>query len=235
MDGYTLGALFARGGSKRVPRKNLRLLAGKPLIAHSIEAAKKTSSIDRVVLSTDDLEIADVGRKYGAEVPFIRPAELASDEASEWLSWQHMIQTLRKEPDSKDIRVFVCIPLTSPLRAVEDLENCINAFKNSDADVVISVKVAETNPYYNMVTLDENNVARQVIQSEQGAYRRGMYPEVFDMTTVAYVANPDFVLSSTSPFCGKVKAVKIPVERTLDIDTELDFKFAQFILENQSS
>jgi N,N'-diacetyl-8-epilegionaminate cytidylyltransferase len=230
-DKYTLGALFARGGSKRVPHKNLRPLAGKPLIAHSIDAARQSSLIDRVVLSTDDEEIAAAGRRFGAEVPFMRPAELAGDSSSEWMAWQHMIRTLHEEAKDAEIEAFVCIPLTSPLRSVEDIDACIRVYREGGADVVITVKAAETNPYYNMVVLDDSGFARQVIETKKGAYRRDMYPEVFDMTTVAYVANPDFVLNSVSPFEGRVKAVVIPTERALDIDTELDFKFAEFILQ----
>lgn len=234
MTTYTLGALFARGGSKRVPRKNLRLLAGKPLIAHAIEVALQSSLIDRVVLSTDDEEIAGVGREYGAEVPFMRPASLAEDSSSEWMAWRHMIRTLENENSGDGIGKFVCLPLTSPLRQREDVEQCIRVYDEGGADVVITVKTAETNPYYNMVVLDEKGFARQVIETEKGPYRRDMYPEVFDMSTVAYVANPEFILNSVSPFEGRVRAVQIPAERALDIDTELDFKLAEFILEQQA-
>jgi len=229
---HVMGAIFARGGSKRVPGKNLRLLAGKPLIAHAIAIGLESELIDQVIVSTDDPEIAQVSRQYGAEVPFMRPADLASDNASEWHAWQHAILTLQQKQDQPDIDVFVCIPTTSPLRSISDVDTCIHALLNSDADIVITVSPAEKNPYYNMVVLDENGFARQVIESDTHVYRRDSYPTVYDMTTVAYVARPEFILNSVSPFSGKVKAVSIPSERALDIDTELDFKFAEFILEN---
>jgi N,N'-diacetyl-8-epilegionaminate cytidylyltransferase len=229
-----ISAIFARGGSKRVPRKNLRILNGKPLIAYAIEIAKKSQLIDRVVVSTDDLEIAEVAREFGAEVPFMRPLELADDEASEWMAWQHAIQILRAEGGPSAIDIFVCIPITSPLRIVEDVDQCINAYMESNStDVVITVRSAENNPYYNMVIVNEEGYAQQVIQSEARSYRRTSYPTVYDMTTVAYVANPDFVMNSVSPFEGRVKAVHIPSERALDIDTELDFKFAEFLINNK--
>lgn len=230
MKPYVLGAIFARGGSKRVPGKNLRSLAGKPLIAHAIDTGHQSEWIDRVIVSTDDDEIAKVSRQYGADVPFMRPAELASDQASEWHAWQHAINTLQSQKDSPALDVFVCIPTTSPLRSVADVDLCIQTFIDSDVDIVITASPAEKNPYYNMIVMDEHGLARQVIESETSVYRREAYPAVYDMTTVAYVARPDFVLNSVSPFSGKVKAVLIPPERALDIDTELDFKFAEFIL-----
>lgn len=230
-----IGAVFARGGSKRVPRKNLRPLAGKPLIAHAIEAGLASRYIGRLIVSTDDPEIAEVARRYGAETPFVRPPELASDDASEWLSWQHAIRFVQAEDKSPGLDVFVCIPTTSPLRWVEDIDLCIQALMGGDADVVITVKDAEHNPYYNMVQLGTDGFASQVIQSSQTLYRRGAYPTVYDMTTVAYAARPEFVLNSVNPFSGKVKAVKVPAERALDIDTELDMKFAEFLVAQQAT
>jgi len=230
-----IGAVFARGGSKRVPRKNLRLLAGKPLIAHAIETGLASRYISRVIVSTDDAEIAEIARNHGAETPFMRPPELASDDASEWLSWQHAIRFVQEESRDCHLDVFVCIPTTSPLRWVEDVDLCIETLIGSDADVVITVKNAEHNPYYNMIQLDTDGFARQVIQSSQTLYRRSAYPTVYDMTTVAYAARPDFVLNSVNPFSGKVKAVKVPAERALDIDTELDMKFAEFLVAQQAT
>lgn len=235
MKEHVLGSIFARGGSKRIPRKNLLSLAGKPLIAHAIETGLQSGLIDQVIVSTDDREIAEVARQYGAEVPFLRPAELASDEASEWLAWQHAIKTMQAREGQPEIAAFVCLPTTAPLRNVEDVDLCVQTLLDSDADVVVTVQTAEHNPYYNMVLSDAQGYVRQVIQSESAVYRRGAYPTVYSMTTVAYAARPDFVLHSVSPFTGKVKAVCIPAERALDIDTELDFKFAEFMFKNRST
>ena len=227
----TLAVIPARGGSKGLPGKNVRLLAGRPLIAYAIETALASKLIDRVIVSTDDPEIARIARAYGAEVPFMRPQELALDDSPEWLVWRHAIQTLGAYENGLVMDVFVCIPPTSPLRAVEDVDACINALLGSDADIVITIKKAGRNPYFNMVLLDEKNVARLVMPSEQIIYGRQGAPPVFDMTTVAYVARPQFILNAKSIFEGKVKAVLIPEERALDIDTELDFKFAEFLIE----
>jgi len=232
MKPYIVGFIFARGGSKGVPYKNISLLAGKPLIAYAIEKALASALIDRVIVSTDDTEIADVSLKYGAEVPFIRPQELASDDAPEWLAWQHAIRTIRSAKGEPKIDVFVSIPPTSPLRAVEDIDNCIQVFIESDADIVITVKPAERNPWFNMVVLDKTGYARIVIPQSRTINRRQDAPCVYDMTTVAYAARPEFVLSANSLFEGKVKTVLVPAERALDIDTELDLKVAEFLLSN---
>lgn len=230
MKPYIVGFIFARGGSKGLPRKNIRPLAGKPLIAYAIETALASELIDRVIVSTDDKEIADVAQQYGAEVPFMRPQELARDDSPEWLAWQHAIRILEAIEDEPKMNVFVCVPPTSPLRAVEDVDACIQTLLESDADLVITVKPAERNPYFNMVVLDEAGYARLVIPPDQTTHRRQAALSVYDMTTVAYVARPEFVLSASSMFEGKIKAVIMPAERAVDIDTELDFKFAEFLL-----
>lgn len=231
MKPYIVGFIFARGGSKGVPRKNIRLLAGKPLIAHAIETALASKMIDRVIVSTDDIEIVRIAQEFGAEVPFIRPIELSQDDSPEWLAWQHAIREFEATEGNRDMDVFVCIPPTSPLRSVEDVEMCIRLLLESDADIIVTVKPAERSPYFNMVFLDEQSNAGLVIPPDEYIHHRQSAPAVYDMTTVAYVARPEFVLTKNSTFDGKVKAVLIPTERAVDIDTEIDFKIAEFLLE----
>ena len=228
--GDFLAVIPARGGSKGVPRKNIKLLAGKPLIAYAIETALGSKLIDRVIVSTDDAEIAKTARRYGAEVPFMRPEELAQDDSPEWLTWQHAIRTLQEMESRTKIEVFICVPPTSPLRAVEDVNACIRTLVESDADLVIAVKHAERSPYFNMIVLDDAGYARLVIPPEMAVFRRQDAPRVYDVTTVAYAARPEFVLNANSVFEGKVRTVVVPAERAVDIDTELDLKFAEFLL-----
>ena len=223
---FIVAGIFARGGSKGLPGKNIRALAGKPLIAHAIETARKSALIDRVFVSTDDREIADVAARHGAEVPFMRPAELAQDDSPEWLAWQHAIRTL-DDGRTPAWDAFVCVPTTAPLRGVEDVDGCIDALLQSEADIAIAVRVAERSPYFNMVTLDSENYARLVIPPAGKIARRQDAPVVYDITTVAYVARPAFVLAAGSMFEGRVKAVVVPSERALDIDTEFDFRMAE--------
>jgi CMP-N-acetylneuraminic acid synthetase len=210
--------VFARGGSKGLPRKNLLSLAGKPLIVHSIDVALALPRVRKVVVSTDDLEIAAVARQAGADVPFMRPAELATDTASEWLAWQHAIQTLRAAGEKID--VLLSLPATAPLRTPADVNCCLDAFFNTSTDLVITVREAERNPYFNMVRSEPDGTMRLVMES-QFRWRQDA-PVMYDMTTVAYVARADFVLKAKWHFDGRVRAVQIPSERALDIDTEFD-------------
>ncbi|MFH1310454.1 MAG: acylneuraminate cytidylyltransferase family protein [Candidatus Omnitrophota bacterium] len=230
MKPYTAGFIFARGGSKGIKKKNIRLLAGKPLIAYAIETAKQSTLIDRVIVSTEDEEIARVALEFGAEVPFMRPVELAQDDTPCILAWKHAIGVLRERDTQKELNVFVSIPPTSPLRAVEDIDNSIQSFLNNDADAVITVKNASRHPSFNMVFVDKNGYAELVSQPDKTIYRRQDASPVYDMTTVAYVGNPQFIMGANSIFEGKVKSIVIPEERAVDIDTELDFQFAEYLM-----
>lgn len=230
MKPYVVGMIFARGGSKGIPRKNLRLLAGKPLIAYAIDTAKASNFIQRVIVSTDDPEIAEVSRKYGAEVPFMRPPELAQDNSPEWLAWQHAIRTMAEMDIMPQMDIFVSIPPTSPLRSEEDVDACIRTLLSGDADIVITISPAHRSPYFNMVVLDESGYADLAIPPDRVIYQRQAAPVVYDITTVAYAARPEFILRAQSMFEGKVKAVMVPQERALDIDTGFDLKIAESIL-----
>lgn len=223
-----VGAVFARGGSKGVPGKNIRGLAGRPLIAHAIATARATQMLDRLIVSTDDAEIARIAREYGAEVPFMRPAALAQDDTPEWLAWQHAVRTLA-EQDGRQMDVLVSVPTTSPLRAPEDIDACVTRLLETDSDIVITVTPAEKSPHFNMVVIEDGR-AQLVIPPTGSVKRRQDAPEVFDMTTVAYAARASFVLAADSMFAGKVSAVVVPRERALDIDTEFAFHLAELLL-----
>jgi N,N'-diacetyl-8-epilegionaminate cytidylyltransferase len=230
MSSKVIGFIFARGGSKGVPRKNIRPLASKPLIAWAIECGLESRLVDRVVVSTDNAEIAETAKRFGAEVPFMRPAELAGDRSPEWLAWRHAIEAIREHPDFGPFETFASIPTTSPLRRAQDLDQCIEALRDSRADLIVTVKEAARNPYFNQVVLDNGRRASLVIPPPQGVHFRQTAPKVYDMTTVAYAARPDYVLKAESMFQGEVRAIIIPVERALDIDSELDFQIAEFLM-----
>lgn len=225
----TVAFIFARGGSKGLPGKNIRPLGGKPLIAWSIEHALAVKRIERVIVSTDSEEIAAVAREYGAEVPFIRPAELARDDSPEWLAWRHALNYLRETtgalPES-----MVSVPTTAPLRLALDIENCLDEFEKGDADMVITVAEAHRNPWFNMVKANHDGTVGLVLPPMNGITRRQDAPSVYDMATVAYVARPDFVLTHHGTFAGRVRAVQVPIERAIDIDTLLDFEMAEFLM-----
>lgn len=221
--------IFARGGSKGLPGKNIRPLNGKPLIGWSIEHALSVKRIDRVIVSTDSETIADVARHWGAEVPFLRPAEFASDESPEWLAWRHALNYLRESTGALP-EVMVSLPTTAPLRLPIDIENCLDEFEKGDVDIVITVTDAHRSPYFNMVKTNADGTVHLVNPTQPTITRRQDAPEVCDMATVCYVANAVFVMTHNSTFEGRVKAVHVPKERALDIDTLFDFQIAEAIL-----
>jgi len=226
--------IFARGGSKGLPGKNIKMFAGKPLIAWAIEHAQAVQSIRRVIVSTDSEEIAAVAAQYGAEIPFMRPSYLAKDDSSEWLSWRHALEFIRKDEGSFP-DAMVSVPVTAPLRQPEDIHRCLERFSAGDADVVITVTEADRSPYFNMVRENSDGSVDLVISPKLAIARRQDVPVVYEITTVAYVVNPEFVFSSDAIFKGRVHAVHIPKERAIDIDTLLDFRIAEYLLELQKN
>lgn len=227
MIGEVVAFVFARGGSKGLPGKNVCLVGGVPLVGHAITAARASQLVDRVVVSTDDPGIAAVAREYGAEVPWVRPADLASDQAPEWLAWQHALGACADAGIRVDL--FVSVPATAPLRLPSDIDACIERFRAGGCDAVVTVCAAQRNPYFNMVLLDEGGTVRPVLEPGREVARRQDAPAVFDLTTVAYVADPSFVRRSSGLFEGQVAAVVVPRERALDIDDELDLELAELL------
>jgi len=219
----------ARGGSKGLPGKNIRPLAGKPLIAWAIDAARAIERVSRVIVSTDSETIAAAAREAHAEVPFMRPAELARDDSPEWLVWRHAL-TYLEESDGAYPDALLVIPTTAPLRLPLDLEHCLDEYQQGEADMVITVSDAHRSPYFNMVRVHADGAVGLVIPPDGSVNRRQDAPVVYDMTTVAYVARPTFVMASDGIFAGRVRQVNVPVERALDIDTPLDFKIAECLL-----
>lgn len=224
-----VGFIFARAGSKGLPGKNIRLLAGKPLIAWSIEQALEVKGIRRLIVSTDSEEIAFVAKSYGAEVPFLRPSELSGDKSPEWFAWRHALEFLRQN-EGRLPNAMVSIPATAPLRSSEDIRNALDDFAKGGADIVITVTQAHRNPYFNMVKINEDGSVGLVITPQSGIMRRQDAPEVYDMATVAYVSDPNFILANDSIFSGRVRAVEVPTQRAIDIDTLYDFELAEFLM-----
>lgn len=218
--------VFARGGSKGLPGKNLMPLGGIPLIGHSINMAKSLPQIEKVFVSTDDLEIKRVAKQYGAEV-IDRPQELAGDTSPEWEAWRHAIRCLEEAGEEFD--TFLSLPATAPLRSSEDVEEVIKALDN-ETDAIITVSPASRSPFFNMVSRDEDGTTR-ILSSSVGYSRRQDTPRAFDVTTVAYFMKKSFILLRQGLFEGVVKSVIVPKERAVDIDDILDFKFAKLLYE----
>ena len=224
------GAVFARGGSKGVPRKNLRHIAGTPLLELSVAMGLASEGIDRMFCSTDSDEIATEAIRLGAEVPFRRPETLAQDDSPEWTAWQDLARFLIQEGASKS-DVLVSLPTTSPLRACEDIENALELFRQGTFDLVLGVSESTRSPWFNMVVREQSSEVSLVAGVEgERISRRQDAPAVFDITTVVYVTTLGFVINSQGLFDGTVGSVVIPRERAIDIDTEFDLEIADYLL-----
>ncbi|WP_445946103.1 acylneuraminate cytidylyltransferase family protein [Shewanella sp.] len=223
--------VFARGGSKGLPGKNIKPLAGKPLLQYSVETALACPSIDKVFVSTDDADIADVAKRSGA-ILIDRPVELATDTSAEWLSWRHAIDWAKTHYGEFD--GFVSLPATSPLRSVQDVESAILQRIKVGADICISVSPASRSPYFNMVKNGKDGFVTLVNEPILEVSRRQDAPEVFDITTVVYAASPEFIQKNLGLFSGKVTSIQVPKERAVDIDDIYDFLLAEAILEGKN-
>lgn len=224
-----LAFIFARGGSKGLPGKNIKKLNSKPLLNYSIETAIACPSIDKVYVSTDDEKIAAVATEAGASV-IERPEHLALDDSPEWMAWRHAIEWVYQNEGEFD--TFVSLPPTSPLRAVNDVEAAINKVNRTSIDMCISVTEAARSPYFNMVQASTVNCEAVELVCNAGRVfeHRQDVPKVFDITTVVYATSPQFVLEKTGLFDGSVGVVEVPKQRAVDIDDIFDFYYAETLL-----
>lgn len=227
-----LAIIPARGGSKGLPGKNIKELCGKPLVAWSIEQAKACSSINRVVMSTDDDQIAEVAKKYGAEVPFMRPAELASDTASTIDVIFHALDWLEKYEDYQPAYILLLQP-TSPLRTAEDIEGAIQTFKDKSARAVVSVCETDHHPWWSNRLPDDGNM-KNFLRPDVLNKRRQDLPVFYRLNGAIYVADTNYLREQNSFFGPNTIAYKMPKERSIDIDSGIDFELAALLLEKQS-
>jgi N-acylneuraminate cytidylyltransferase len=172
--------------------------------------------------------------KFGAEVPFLRPVDLAKDDSPEWLSWRHGLEFLLTTTGNLP-QAMVSLPPTAPLRVGEDIERCLNEFEKHDSDVVITVTDAHRNPYFNMVKTSLDGSVTLVNKMDTKISHRQDAPVLYDVTTICYVAKPEFVMNHNSMFEGRVKSVYVPIERSIDIDSLLDFEIAAFLKNREAT
>ena len=220
--------ICARAGSKGVKNKNIKIFNSKPLIYWTIKDAKKISSIKKIYVSTDSKKIMSIANKYGAETPFLRPDKLAKDNSPEILSWRHALNFFYKKFNHLP-KALLILPITSPTRNVKDVKKLINLFFKSKCDSAIAVTNSYRNPYFNMVKRSSKNDTKLVINSKIKFFRRQDAPKVYDMTTVAYVLNPVFILKNSNIFNGNVKSLIVEQKHSIDIDNNLDFKIAEIL------
>ncbi len=222
-----VATICARGGSKSLPGKNIRLLCGKPLIVYTIEVARSCQLINRIIVSTDAPQIAEIAKANGAEVPFLRPKELARDDTPKLPVVKHAIQYLASQenyyPD-----IVVDLDPTSPLRTAQDIEACIRLVSDEGADNVITVTKARKNPYFNMVEIIDGKV-KLVKQLARAVTRRQDAPEVYEMNASIYVWKRETLLNNEAVFLPGTKTYIMP-DWAIDIDSETGFQFVDFIL-----
>lgn len=221
-DKTVLAIIPARGGSKGVPRKNIREVAGKPLIAWTIEEAIKSKYIDRLILSSDDPEIMDVARHWGCEVPFARPAELSLDETPGIEPVIHAIQSL------PGYDYVVLLQPTSPLRSVEDIDGCIELCVTRQASSCVSVTEPDKSPYW-MFTADGDGMMHSLFERAGIISRRQDLPKVYALNGAVYVSKIEWLVVSRSFIDKKMVVFLMPKERSLDIDEEIDLRIFEYM------
>ena len=230
-DKKVLCIIPARSGSKAIPQKNIKLLCGKPLIAYSIEQALKIDFIDRIIVSTDDQEIAEIAKNFCTEPPFIRPSHLAQDESSTMDVLLHAIEWC-KNNENQSYDIILLLHANAPLRNLEDIRNCIEILVDQSANNVFSVTPASNNPYFNMVEVnDKKNVS---LIKDGNFSNRQSAPLVYDMNSSIYTWWTDILVEKKSIFLPKTRIHIMPRERSIDIDEPLDFKIAELIMKEKN-
>ena len=217
-----LAIIPARGGSKGVPRKNIREVAGKPLIAWTIEEAQKSRYIDRIVVSTDDLEIAETAGQWGGEVPFMRPTELAQDDTPGIAPVIHMLTHIQPVYD-----LVVLLQPTSPLRTVEDIDGAISLMMSRKARACVSMVEPDKSPYW-MYSLDSSGKLLPLLDGDYAC--RQEIPAVYALNGAVYVAESSWLVRMRTFITDETVAYIMPKDRSIDIDTETDLAISAIIL-----
>jgi len=221
----TLFIIPARGGSKGIPRKNIKLLGGKPLISYSVEVARALADDQDICVSTDDAEIKDIVEQTALKVPFLRPSELATDQATTQDVLLHAIDYFQTKGRHYD-RIILLQP-TSPFRKINQIQEAINLWEDG-LEMVVSVKITDANPYY---VLFEENEFGFLEKSKKGFFsRRQDCPLVYQYNGAIYVIDVKSLKSRHIFNFERIKKYVMDAESSIDIDSSLDWKFAEFLL-----
>ena len=219
-----LAIITARAGSKRLPNKNILDLAGKPLIAWTIDEAKKSKYIDKLIVSTDSEKIAEISKKYGTEVPFMRPKELADDNATSIDVIKHAIEFLGKDK----FDYILLLQPTSPLRTIDEIDNAIEML-DDNTKAVVSVCETEHSPLWSN-TLPEDLSMKNFIRSEVKNKRSQDLPKYYRLNGAIYIAETKYFYKNNGFLGDKTKAYIMPQQSSIDIDSEIDFKLCEILI-----
>ncbi|NQT30397.1 MAG: acylneuraminate cytidylyltransferase family protein [Candidatus Saganbacteria bacterium] len=218
-----LAVIPARGGSKGLPDKNISMLAGKPLIAWTVEEAKKSKYIDRLILSSENSKIIKVAKQFGCEVPFVRPAELAQDETPGIEVVLHVLASL------PGYDYVVVLQPTSPLRKVTDIDGGIEACLSQCASACVSLTASSKSPYW-MYSLDEGKRMKLLFEGSSQSIRRQDLPKVYVLNGAVSCAKVTWLLEKKSFLTKETLAYVMPKERSVDIDSRLDLLLCDLLL-----
>ena len=231
-----LCVIGARGGSEGLPGKNLRLFLGKPLIAWSIEQARAAGGIDRMVVSTDSSAIAEAARAAGAEVPFMRPAELAGPEVGKFQVWKHALAACEAHY-GETYELFVDLDCSNPLREPADISAVIAQFRAGrprGVDAVFSICEARKNPYFNLVEPDAEGALRMSKSFGETVVTRQAAPPVYEHVASIYALDPAYLRRAGHLLDGHAEGYDIGVEKSFDIDSELDWEIVRYLMKARS-
>ena len=222
-----LAIIPARGGSKGIPKKNIKNLAGKPLIYYTINSATKSNVFDKIIVSTDSKEIAEISRKYGVEVPFIRPKELSTDKADGMDVIIHAIKFLEEKGEFFDY--IMKLQPTSPLRNEKDIIDALNLATEKNANSIISVSECKRHPLWSNI-LNKNREMKSFIKEDIRKKNRQDLPKYYELNGMIFLAKTKKLLETKDWFMDESFALIIDKNRAIDIDDIVDFKLAEILI-----
>ena len=233
MSGKVLGITLARGGSKSIPKKNIKLLSGIPVIAHTIREALKSELINRYIVSTDDIEIQKVALSYGAECPFIRPAEFATDTASSVAALQHAVDWVEKQ-ECTQYDYVIELMATNPMKTVVDIEACIKKLINTGADSVIAVHQLDDHHPARIKKIVDDRIVDFCVPERLESRRQDLTPNAYIRSGSIYALRRDHLMIQGQRY-GSVESrpYVLPSERAVNIDSEIDFLIAEQLLKKK--
>jgi N-acylneuraminate cytidylyltransferase/CMP-N,N'-diacetyllegionaminic acid synthase len=224
--------ICARAGSKGVKNKNVRNLQGKPLIAHTVEQAKRSQLFDCIAVSSDSQQILDIAQACGVDFLVNRPAELATDTAAKLPAIRHCVSEAERKSGFQ-FDVVVDLDATSPLRLPEDIQEAVSLLERQGIGNVITGTPSRRSPYFNLVELDKNQVVRLSKPLRQGIVRRQDSPACFDMNASIYVWQRNVLFNCETVFNPDTQLFVMPAERSVDIDSSLDFEIVELLMEKR--
>lgn len=217
----------ARGGSKGIPRKNIKPLNGKPLIYYAIDTARAITTDENICVSTDDMEIKSVVENYGLRVPFLRPKELSTDTAGTYEVLLHALDYYEKQGKHYDI--VLLLQTTSPFRTAEHVKEALALYDKSQADMVVSVKECPANPYYNVFEEDSNGYLH-VCKGNGNIFRRQDAPKVYEYNGAIYIMDAEKLKNTHMHKMQKRVKYIMDAQSSFDLDTMQDWEMAEMIL-----